>query len=156
MGTEFSQQFSTTVDADVQTCFETLVDFERYPEWSSPITEARVLERYPDGLAKQVEFKINIKIKTIRYVLEYSYQPPRLLEWKSTGGDVKEIRGRYVLEPKGEDETEATCMQSVSLGFWLPGFLRSTFEQQALRQSVLEFKAGAEKRKGESLGKVGR
>ena len=36
--------------------------------------------------------------------------------------------------------------QAVSLGFWLPGLLRRTFEQTALRQSVLEFKREAERR----------
>lgn len=145
MTKEFSQSFSTIVNADAKTCFDTLLDFEAYPEWSSPITKASVLERYPDGKGKRVEFFIDIKIKTVRYVLEYTHEEPHLLEWKMVDGDIADIEGTYVLEPQGQ-KTKATCSQAVSLGFWLPGFLRSTFEKQALKQSVLEFKAAAEKR----------
>jgi hypothetical protein len=34
----------------------------------------------------------------------------------------------------------------VDVGFWIPGPLRRIFERQALRESVLEFKAEAERR----------
>jgi uncharacterized membrane protein len=143
---DVQQSFSTPIEAPADLCYDAIADFEAYPSWSSPITEIAVLDRYPDGFARRVEFFIDMKIKTVRYVLEYTWLPPNRLTWKYVDGDLEDIVGSYVFEPLEGGRTEATCSQAVSLGFWLPGFLRRTFEQTALRQSVLEFKAEAERR----------
>ena len=144
--TDVQQSFSTPIEAPAELCYAAIGDFDAYPRWSSPITEIHVLDRYPDGSARQVEFFIDMKIKTVRYVLEYTWHPPNRLTWKYVDGDLQDIEGSYVFEPAGSSRTNATCSQAVSLGFWIPGFLRRTFEQTALRQSVLEFKAEAERR----------
>jgi uncharacterized membrane protein len=143
---DVQQSFSTPIQAPPDLCYAAIADFEAYPRWSSPITQAQVLDRYPDGMARRVEFFIDMKLKTVRYVLEYTWLPPYRLTWKYVDGDLEDIQGSYVFEPAGDHRTNATCSQAVSLGFWIPGFLRRTFEQTALRQSVLEFKAEAERR----------
>jgi ribosome-associated toxin RatA of RatAB toxin-antitoxin module len=138
------QEFSTEVQASLTHCFATITDFERYPTWFSNVQQTEVIERYPNGLAKQVEFHADMKLKTVRYVLQYKYDKPTQLTWKSVAGDVEAIDGRYRFEKLGRALSRATCRQAVSLGFWLPGPLRSLMERQALKQSVLEFKAAAE------------
>lgn len=140
---EFSQTYSTQVAAPVDVCFEVLTDFEAYPRWSSPITSCRVLERHPDGLPKRVEFQLDMTIKVIRYVLEYTYDRPRGATWKLVEGDVKDVVGSYTFEAAG-GTTRASCTQEIDLGFWLPGFLKRPFEQKALRDSVEEFRKAAE------------
>ena len=138
------QEFSTEIEGSVAHCFATVTDFERYPEWFSSIVESRVLDRYPDGLPRQVEFSLDMKLKTVRYVLEYEYDKPTRLTWKAVDGDVEAVAGSYVFEKLGARRTRATCCQAVSLGFWVPGPIRRLIERQALQQSVLEFKAAAE------------
>ncbi len=138
------QEFSTEVAASVQQCFATITDFESYPEWFSSIEGTTVLERDRGGLGKRVEYHIDMKLRTIRYVLEYKYDKPTRLTWKSVDGDVDAIEGVYVFEKLGPRLTRATCRQAVSLGFWMPGPVRALVERQALKQSVLEFKAAAE------------
>ncbi|MFI5398577.1 MAG: type II toxin-antitoxin system RatA family toxin [Candidatus Binatia bacterium] len=138
------QEFSTEVHASVAQCFATITDFESYPRWFSTIQQATVLDRHPNRLAKHVEYYIDMKLKTVRYVLEYEYVKPTQLTWKSVDGDIEAIEGRYLFEKLGPTLSRATCRQSVDLGFWLPGPLRSLIERQALKQSVLEFKAAAE------------
>ena len=140
------QSFSTPIAAPADLCYLAIADFEAYPSWSSPITKVAVLDRYPDGFARQVEFFIDMKLKTVRYVLEYTWLPPHRLTWKYVDGDLHDVAGSYVFEPLDTVRTHATCSQAISLGFWIPGLLRRTFEQTALRQSVLEFKAEAERR----------
>jgi len=140
---EFSQTYSTQVAAPVDVCFEVLTDFAAYPRWSSPITSCRVLERHPDGLPKRVEFQLDMTIKVIRYVLEYTYDRPRGARWKLVEGDVKDVVGSYTFEESG-GKTTASCTQEIDLGFWLPGFLKRPFEQKALRDSVEEFRKAAE------------
>jgi ribosome-associated toxin RatA of RatAB toxin-antitoxin module len=138
------QEFTTEVAASVQQCFTTITDFDVYPKWFSTVEKTRVLERYPNGLAKRVELHVDMKLKTIRYVLEYDYDKPTGLTWKMVDGDLEAIEGAYVFEKLGPKRTRITCRQGVAMGFWVPGPLRAIIERQALKQSVLEFKAAAE------------
>ncbi|MBP1687747.1 MAG: hypothetical protein H6Q33_3890 [Deltaproteobacteria bacterium] len=138
------QEFSTEVRASLGQCFATITDFEHYPDWYATVQQTEVLERYANGLAKQVEFSVDMKLKTVRYVLEYRYDKPKLLTWKSVAGDIEAIEGSYRFEKLAPALSRATCRQAVSLRFWLPRALRSLIEGQALKQSVLEFKAAAE------------
>jgi len=142
---EVRQSYSTTVAGTVDQCFAVLTDFEAYPRWSSPIKKCRVLDRHPDGHAKRVEFILDMTIKTIRYVLEYSWEPPTGASWHLVEGDVKDVQGTYRFDETAAGVT-ATCSQTVDLGFWVPGFIRSLAEAKALRDSVEEFKHAVETR----------
>ena len=141
-----SQSESVEIDAPREVCAEVLLDFERYPEWSGPITEARVLERDGDGRARRVAFALDMRIRTVRYTLEYAYDLPECARWHLVEGDLAAVDGRYELEELGPGRTRATCTQAVDLGFWVPGPIRRLIEGQALRSSVAEFKAEAERR----------
>jgi hypothetical protein len=140
---EVRQSYSTAVAGSLDGCFAVLTDFEAYPRWSSVIKKCRVLERHPDGLAKRVEFILDMTIKTIRYVLDYDYERPSGATWRLVEGDVKDVEGSYRFEetPTG---VKATCTQAVDLGFWVPGFISSLAEAKALRDSVEEFKRAVE------------
>lgn len=140
---EFSDAYSTDISCPPAVCFATLVDFERYPAWSSPISVCRVIERHPDGLAKLVEFELNMLVKTIRYVLDYTYDPPNGAEWTMAEGDLTGIAGSYRFE-ETRTGCRATCMQTIELGFWVPAFVKRTFEQKALEDSVEEFRRAVE------------
>jgi|SRR5579862_40948 len=144
MGVSGEQEFSTEVAASVAQCFLTITEFERYPDWFSSIVKSQVLERSPDGLGKRIEFQIDMKLKTVRYVLEYTYEQPTDLRWTAVDGDVESIEGEYHFEKLGPHTSRVTCRQSVSLGFWVPGPILRLIERQALQQSVLEFKAAVE------------
>ncbi|MCC6846866.1 MAG: SRPBCC family protein [Deltaproteobacteria bacterium] len=142
---EHQQSFTTPIAAPLALCYETIGDFEAYPTWSSPVTEITVRDRHPDGKARRVEFEVDMKLRTVRYVLEYTWHPPNRLTWKMVEGDLADIEGSYVFEPDGPKRTRATCSQAISLGFWVPSLIMRPIEQTALRQSVLEFKAEAER-----------
>lgn len=142
---DYRQSHSTTVAGTPEDCFAVLVDFERYPEWSSPVTSCRILTRGEDGLPRQVAFELDMTVKTLRYTLEYRFDPPRGGDWTLVEGDVAGVEGSYRFEPAG-DETRATCTQAIDVGFWIPGFLKRTFEQKALVDSVEEFRRAVEAR----------
>ena len=144
---EAKQTFTIEVDATPDRCFETIIDFPRYPEWSSVITAAHVLDVDADGVARRVEFELDMTIRTVHYVLEYAYERPTRLTWKLVEGDVEDVEGAYTFEPAGKKKSRVTCEQAVSLGFWIPGPIRRIAEQKALKDSVTEFKAEVERRK---------
>lgn len=144
---EADQTYDVTIDADVQTCVDTLLDFERYPEWSSPIVEATIETRDEAGQAHHVAFALDMRIRTIRYTLAYEYDLPSRISWKLVGGDLNDVEGSYLLEARDKGGVHATCRQNIDLGFWVPGPIRRMAERQALRDSVLEFKTAAEARR---------
>lgn len=144
---EARQTFTAETKASAEHCFAVITDFASYPNWSSIITSAEVVDTYPDGTARRVQFELDMKFKTVRYVLDYAYEPPRRVTWKLVEGDVEDVEGAYAFEP-ASGKTRVTCEQAVSLGFWIPGPLRRIAEQKALKDSVLEFIAEAERRKG--------
>ena len=145
MSLDAAQEVSVEVAAPQLDCFTAIVDFEHYPEWSGQVTRTRVLEYDAAGVGRVVEFFVDAKVKTIRYVLEYTYRKPSQLAWHSIDGDVESIEGIYRFRKLGPNRTEATCRQEISLGFWLPGPLRRLAERTALAQSVAEFKDYAER-----------
>src|SRR5215472_13560257 len=105
-----SQSQSVEIEASVEACIEVLVDFPRYPSWSSPIEVCRVLETDPSGRARIVEFVLDMKIRKVRYVLEYAYQlddRPASANWHLVEGDVAGIEGNYCFEPIDKDRTRA-------------------------------------------------
>jgi ribosome-associated toxin RatA of RatAB toxin-antitoxin module len=146
MSLQGAQEFSTQVTASLRDCFAAITDFDAYPRWSSSVQQIRVLNRYPDGLARRVEFRISIAIKTLRYVLEYQYEPPNHLTWRAVEGDIEAIEGAYEFEKVRAKQTRVTCRQAVSIGFWVPGPIRAMLERSAVQQSVLEFKQEVEAR----------
>jgi uncharacterized membrane protein len=146
MSAEAVQQFTIEIAAAPLDCFQTILDFEAYPSWSSAVRQARIVERDRSGVGRRVEFSIDMRIKTVRYVLDYEYEKPSLLTWRSVDGDVESIEGAYRFRKLATGRTEATCEQAVRLGFWVPGPIRTLAERSALRQSVSEFKDEVERR----------
>jgi ribosome-associated toxin RatA of RatAB toxin-antitoxin module len=142
---DFSQSYSAEVAGSIEDCFAVLTDFEAYPQWSGPVTECRVLDRHPDGLPRRVAFSLDMTLKTVRYTLEYTWEPPHTGRWRLVEGDIKDVQGSYHFEKAGA-RTKATCSQAVDIGFWVPGPIRRPFEQKALRDSVEDFKKAVETR----------
>jgi hypothetical protein len=145
---DFSQSYSTTVAGTCADCFAVLTDFAAYPAWASAVTECRVVDRYPDGLARRVAFALDFTLKTVRYVLEYTYEPPHEARWRLVEGDVRAVEGSYRFrEQDPTPHTEAICTQAIDIGFWVPGPIRRTLERKALQDSVEEFRRAVEARR---------
>jgi ribosome-associated toxin RatA of RatAB toxin-antitoxin module len=140
MSLDAAQEVTVEIAASQADCFAAILDFERYPDWSGAVAKARIVERDSAGIGRIVEFKIDAKVKTIRYVLAYQHKKPSQLTWHSIEGDVESIEGVYRFRKLGSTKTEAACRQEIKLGFWLPGPLRKLAERTALAQSVNEFK----------------
>lgn len=143
-----SQSHTEVVRAPLDLCFDTLVDFAKYPEWFGVIRSARI-EEADDATGRwTVRYELDAILKTITYTLAYESERPGLLIWKMTTGDLKAIEGRYDLVELEPGLVEATCTQAIDVGLWVPGIVRRAFESTAVRDSVREFKQAAEARAG--------
>jgi ribosome-associated toxin RatA of RatAB toxin-antitoxin module len=142
------QTHTEVVRAPIDVCFDTLVDFERYPGWFRVIRNATVEESDAGAGRWTVRFELDAILKTITYTLAYECERPNRLRWKMTAGDLKDIEGEYELVELEPGLTEATCWQAIDVGLWVPGFVRRAFESTAIVDSVREFKQAAEERAG--------
>lgn len=138
------QSHTETVQATQQRCFETVVDFERYPDWFSGLEKADIIESDPGKGLWTVRYSLNMIIRTLSYTLSYSSTGPGQLQWTMLEGDVNNIEGSYDFVELEPGLTEATCQQGIDVGFWIPGPVKRGFEATALITSVKEFKAAAE------------
>ena len=132
------------VEGTPQQCFDALLDYESFPEWQLAVKSVDVESRDRSGRGRDVAFEIDAKVKTIRYRLRYSYEPPHRIEWEYLGGDVKDVDGEMVLEDQGDGTTLATYSLALDPGVWMPGPVRKVLNDQVMKGSVQDLKRRVE------------
>jgi uncharacterized membrane protein len=138
----------TTINAPVQQCFDTLTDFESYPEWAGDLKEAKVVDRDDQGRAVVVEYRAAAMGRSTTYRLRYDYEgAPNRLGWQLDSGDIqRELDGAYVLrEADGVDgATEVGYELSIDLIMPIPGFVKRRAEARILKTALDELKSRVE------------
>ena len=99
---------SIEINAPAERCYEIVADLERTPEWAKPLKSLTVLERDSEQRAVLVDTLTDAKMKTVRAVLRYSYEPKRAIRWVQEVGDAKSLTGSWTFEDIGEGHTRAT------------------------------------------------
>jgi uncharacterized membrane protein len=132
------------VEGTPQQCFDALLDYESFPEWQRAVKSVEVEKRDRSGRGRDVAFEIDAKVKTIRYRLRYSYEPPHQIAWEYLGGDVKDVSGAMTLEDRGDATTLATYSLALDAGVWLPGPVRKILTDQVMKGSVEDLKRRVE------------
>ena len=70
------------IDASVERCFATLVDFASYPEWAGDLKEVTVVETDADNRSVVVEYRAAAMGRSTTYQLRYDYSAaPHRLGW---------------------------------------------------------------------------
>jgi ribosome-associated toxin RatA of RatAB toxin-antitoxin module len=129
------------IKASPERILQVVSDVDSYPKWMDEFKEATILERDEQGRPTRASFVLDAKIKTVRYVLTYTY-PPDGVAWESEeGGDVKLIKGSYALSPSG-DVTTVTYQFEIDPGFPVPSFIR----RQAVKMIVSRALGGLKSR----------
>jgi uncharacterized membrane protein len=132
------------VEGSPQVCFDALLDYESFPDWERAVKSVEVVTRDSAGRGEEVAFEIDAKVKTIRYRLRYSYEPPHRIAWEYLGGDVKDVDGEMVLEDQGDGTTLATYSLALDPGVWMPGPLQKVLNDQVMKGSVEDLKRRVE------------
>jgi len=127
---------SAEIDAAPETCFAALLDYESFPEWQRAVKSVEVLDHDDEGRGRDVEFRIDAKVKQVRYVLRYSYEPPERIAWEYVEGDVKDVSGEFLLEGAGDGRTLATYRIGLDAGVWMPGPIKKVLTDQVMKGAV--------------------
>ncbi len=92
------------IDVPVETFFDLVVDYERYPEFVPGVKACKV--RHAAG-EKHVEYELDLGVKRIRYVLRMNELRPTRVSWSLVSGDMMKVsNGSWDLEARG-DRTHA-------------------------------------------------
>jgi uncharacterized membrane protein len=121
-------QRSVEIEAPVERCYEIAADIAKAPQWQGSLQDVDVLERDGERRAELVETKSDAKVKTVRAVLRFSYDPPTGIRWVQEEGDTKSLEGSWTLEDLGGQRTRATYALAADPGRMLGMLLRGPAE----------------------------
>ncbi len=129
-------EHSEVVEADVRRCFDAVTAFESYPQWMPAFRAVNVLERDEDGRGALVEFRIDAKLREVRYVLRHHFDVPHRISWDYVEGDAKDVDGEWLFEEAGPGRTRCTYRVSFDVGGFVPGSVKRALAEQAVRSSL--------------------
>jgi ribosome-associated toxin RatA of RatAB toxin-antitoxin module len=128
-------------------CFAVLTDYERMPEWQSNVKECRVLERGDDGLATEVEYAIDAKLRTVRYRLRHLYDAPRWVGSEYLGGDFRHFEGDYSLTG-GAGRAHVEFRLRIDPGLRVPGRIAKMLNKAVMGRALEDLKQRVEAASG--------
>jgi uncharacterized membrane protein len=137
------------IDAPIERCYEIAADVENATEWQGSLKDVEVLERDGDRRPVLVETESDAKVKSVRAVLRFSYEPPTGIRWVQEKGDTKALTGWWSFEDLGDGRTRATYGLEADPGRMLGMLLRGPAESR-VRDFLLGNAAEGLKEKAEA------
>ena len=137
------------IDAPIERCYEIAADVENATEWQGSLKDVEVLERDGDRRPVLVETESDAKVKSVRAVLRFSYEPPTAIRWVQEKGDTKSLQGWWTFEDLGDGRTRATYGLDADPGRMLGMLLRGPAESR-VRDFLLGNAAEGLKQKAEA------
>jgi hypothetical protein len=137
---------SIQIDASVADVAALLFDPAGYPEWSSAIKSASVLEKDAQGRATKIEMMIKAGQVKDRVILDYDWsKAPSALTFALDDADMlTEMTGGYTLTDNGDDTTKVEYELTVALSMPVPAMMRTKAERDTIDLALKELKAKLE------------
>ncbi len=133
------------IDAPLDEVWALVEEVERAPEWQGGLKAMHVLERDDQNRAVLCETESDAKVRSIKSIVRFDYQPPTGLRWTQVRGELKSVDGRWDLEELGEGRTRATYWLEVDMGRMLSMIIRGPLVD-LLRGMLVNARAGELKR----------
>lgn len=140
---------TVVVEASMDHCFNVASNLDAYRQWCAKggMKQVEVLLRNDDNLATKVKLTAGKLGVDMLNTMEYSYDYPRQVLFKSVEGDVmKKLEGRYIFEPVADapHKTSVTYELDLEFGFPLPGMVRTQICGAIMRTALNAFKSHTE------------
>ena len=139
---------SVEIEAPIERVYEIAADIANAAEWQGSLKDVEVLERDAEKRALLVETESDAKVKTVKAVLRFSYDPPTGVSWVQEKGDTKSLVGSWAFEDLGSGRTRATYALEADPGRMLGMLLRGPAETK-VRDFLLGNAADGLKQKAE-------
>ncbi|WP_138756644.1 SRPBCC family protein [Modestobacter altitudinis] len=135
---------SIVIDAPASAVMAVIADFPAYPSWVSAAKQVEVLEPGPDGRARQVHFVLDAGAVKDDYVLDYTWDGDRRVDWTLVRGQMqKKQDGSYVL---AESAGSTTVTYTIAIDLTIPmlGLIKRKAEKVILDTALKELKKRVE------------
>ena len=129
------------IDAPLEEVWALVEDVQRAPEWQGGLKDIERLERDDEGRATLVESETDAKVRSVKSIVRFTYEPPTRLSWTQEKGELKSVVGSWELEDLGEGRTRATYDLEVDLGRMRGRVIRGPLVD-ALRAMLVNARAG--------------
>src|SRR3954453_11299448 len=117
--------------------YAVVADVEAYPTWQSLVDHVDVREADRQRRPLVVATAMDAKVKVLRLVLRYAYEPATRVSFALQDGDVKDLRGSWVVAPLGDDACRVTYHVAVDPGIRL-GLLVRGGAADRLRAKIVD------------------
>ena len=139
---------SVEIEAPIERCYEIAADIANAAEWQGSLLDVEVLERDAEKRAVLVETESDAKVKHVKAILRFSYDPPTSITWVQEKGDTKSLHGSWAFEDLG-GRTRATYALEADPGRMLGLLLRGPAETK-VRDFLLGDAAAGLKQRAEA------
>ena len=129
------------INAPLDEVWALVEDVERAPDWQGGLKDIEALEHDGEGRATLVESETDAKVRSVKSIVRFAYEPPTRLSWTQEKGELKSVVGSWVLQDLGDGRTRATYDLEVDLGRMLGMVIRGPLVD-ALRGMLVNARAG--------------
>lgn len=119
---------STEVDVHIDAVYALIEDVAIAPQWQSGLEAMHVLEQDPQGRPLRCETHSDAKVRVIKTVVEFSYEPNVAVRWRQVKGDLKSLIGAWELRDLGSSRTHVTYRLQGDPGTMLGMLIRGPVE----------------------------
>jgi carbon monoxide dehydrogenase subunit G len=133
------------IDAPLDEVWALVQDVEQAPDWQGGLKAIHVLERDDEGRPTLCETESDAKVRTVKSIVRFRYDPPTALRWSQEKGELKSVAGSWELEGLGQGRTRATYAIEADLGRMLGMVIRGPLVH-LLREMLAGARAGELKR----------
>lgn len=133
------------IDAPLDQVWALVEEVEQAPDWQGGLKAINVLERDDDGRPTLCETESDAKVRTIKSIVRFRYDPPTVLRWSQEKGELKSVEGSWELADLGQGRTQATYAIETDLGRMLGMVIRGPLVD-LLRHMLAGARAGELKR----------
>ena len=132
---------SAEIDAALADVWALVEDVEKAPDWQGGLKGLEALERDDQGRVTLCESETDAKIRAVKSIVRFDYQPPTRLRWEQVKGELKSVDGTWELEEMSDGRTRATYWLEVDLGRMLGMLIRGPLVD-VLRGMLVNARAG--------------
>jgi carbon monoxide dehydrogenase subunit G len=136
----FNGSSTAEINAPLEKVWALVEDIEVAPEWQGGLNSITPIERDDQGRGTLCEVGADVKVRTIKTIVRFSYDGPTKLSWTQEKGDLKSVDGYWLLEDIGDGRTRATYNVDVDFGRILGALVKPL--EGPIRQLLASARAG--------------
>lgn len=133
------------IDAPCETCYATIWDFVRYPEFIDESKKVRVLSSAEHS--RRVEFTVKV-LKEIKYSLDFTGDPPSEIRWRLHQGFFTKNSGAWRLTALDPGRTAVEYDLDIEFGLMAPSSVIKMLQENNLPKMLQAFKKQIESKRG--------